>query len=109
MCGQKNTRKQSIKKHKKEWFIPRLLGQSRRVAIIDVAVRLGFQRGQLSILRLAQRGQIARVKLEASPDFDDLMLLRQCDTDGRVPGAVVGTLDEALGFLRDLERANSGK
>ena len=54
-------------------------------------------------------GHRARVKLEASPDFDDLMLLRKCNTAGRVPGAVVGTLDEALAFLLDLERANSGK
>src|SRR5713101_6778140 len=32
--------------------------------------------------------------LQASPDFDDLMLLRQLDDEGRVPGAVVGTADE---------------
>ena len=37
------------------------------------------------------------------------MLLRDCDDRGRVPGAVVGTVDEALGFLRDLERSNRGK
>ena len=46
------------------------------------------------------------MKLEASPDFDDLMLLRELDDAGRVPGAVVGTVDEALEFLRELERAN---
>ncbi len=54
-------------------------------------------------------GHRARVKLEQHPDFDDLMLLRQCDTAGRVPGAVVGTVDEALAYLRELERTNSGK
>ena len=54
-------------------------------------------------------GHRARVKLEASPDFDDLMLLRQCDTAGRVPGATVGTADEALAYLRDLERSTAGK
>src|SRR5216683_2403091 len=31
-------------------------------------------------------------KLEASPDFEELMLLRKCDDGGRVAGAVVGTL-----------------
>ena len=41
-----------------------------------------------------------------SPDFDDLMLLRQCDDQGRVPGALVGTVDEALDFLKELERSN---
>jgi hypothetical protein len=45
-------------------------------------------------------------KLEASPDFDDLMLLRQLDDGGRVPGAVVGTVDEALDFLKELAREN---
>jgi hypothetical protein len=44
--------------------------------------------------------------VEASPDFDELMLLRKCDDVGRVAGAVVGTLDEALEFLRELERRN---
>jgi predicted nucleotidyltransferase len=48
----------------------------------------------------------ARRQLEASPDFDDLMLLRQLDDAGRVSGAVVGTVDEALDFLKELERAN---
>jgi hypothetical protein len=47
-----------------------------------------------------------RRELEASPDFDDLMLLRQLDDAGRVPGAVVGTVDEALDYLKELERSN---
>jgi hypothetical protein len=51
-------------------------------------------------------GASLRRRLEASPDFDDLMLLRELDTAGRVPGAVVGTLDEALDFLKELERQN---
>ncbi len=56
-----------------------------------------------------RRGTLgARLKreLEASPDFEDLMLLRECDDAGRVPGAVVGTVDEALEYLRELERSN---
>ena len=44
--------------------------------------------------------------LEASPDFEDLMLLRELDDKGRVPGAVVGSVDEALEFLKELERSN---
>jgi hypothetical protein len=47
-----------------------------------------------------------RRELETSPDFDDLMLLRQLDDAGRVPGAVVGTVDEALDYLKELERSN---
>jgi hypothetical protein len=47
-----------------------------------------------------------RRELQASPDFDDLMLLRQLDDEGRVPGAVVGTVDEALDYLKELERSN---
>ena len=53
-------------------------------------------------------GARLRRELEASPDFEDLMLLEECDTAGRVPGAVVGTVDEALEYLRELERSNEG-
>jgi hypothetical protein len=49
-----------------------------------------------------------RQKLEQSPDFEDLMLLRELDDAGRVPGAVVGTVDEALDYLKELERSNNG-
>lgn len=49
-----------------------------------------------------------RRELQASPDFDDLMLLRELDEAGRVPGAHVGTVDEALDFLKELERSNNG-
>jgi hypothetical protein len=51
-------------------------------------------------------GAKARRALEASPDFDDLMLLRALDDAGRVPGAPVGTVDEALDYLKELERSN---
>lgn len=47
-----------------------------------------------------------RKKLRESPDYDDLMLLEQLDREGRVPGAVVGTVDEALEYLKELERRN---
>ena len=48
----------------------------------------------------------ARRRLEASPDFEDLLLLREVDDAGRVPGAAVGTVDEALDYLKELERTN---
>jgi len=51
----------------------------------------------------------ARKRLEASGDFEDLLLLRELDDRGRIPGAVVPTVDEALDFLRQLERDNRGK
>jgi len=49
-----------------------------------------------------------RHEIESSPDFEDLMLLRELDDQGRVPGATVGTLDEALDYLKELERSNNG-
>jgi hypothetical protein len=47
-----------------------------------------------------------RRELEASPDFEDLLLLRRLDNAGRVPGVTVGSVDEALDFLKELERSN---
>jgi hypothetical protein len=58
------------------------------------------------LYRTGKLGHSVKRELEASPDFDDLMLLRQLDDAGRVPGAVVGTVDEALDFLKELERSN---
>jgi hypothetical protein len=52
-------------------------------------------------------GHRQRLRLEASADFEDLMLLRELDDRGRVPEAVVGTVDEALEYLKELERQNS--
>ncbi|MCI0681678.1 MAG: tRNA adenylyltransferase [Gemmataceae bacterium] len=51
-------------------------------------------------------GAKLKAELRASPDFDDLILLRELDTAGRIPGAAVGTVDEALDFMRELEREN---
>lgn len=59
-------------------------------------------------LKRGTLGARLRRELEASPDFEDLMLLRDLDDRGRVPGAIVGTVDEALEYLRDLERTNAG-
>src|SRR5262249_23601497 len=49
-----------------------------------------------------------RQALESSPDFEDLMLLRKLDDAGSVPGVLVGTVDLALDYLRELERQNEG-
>lgn len=56
-------------------------------------------------LAYRERTLDARTKklLENSEYFDDLMLLRDLDNAGRVPGAVVGTVDQALDYLRGLE------
>lgn len=58
--------------------------------------------------RAGKLGAKLRHELEASEDFEDLMLLRDLDDRGRVPGVTVGTVDEALDYLRELERANEG-
>jgi predicted nucleotidyltransferase len=57
--------------------------------------------------RAGKLGARLRRELEVSPDFEDLMLLHECDVGGRVSGAAVGTLDEALDYLRELERSNN--
>jgi predicted nucleotidyltransferase len=54
-------------------------------------------------------GAKLRHELEAAEDFEDLMLLRDLDDQGRVPGVSVCTVDEALDYLRELERANEGE
>jgi predicted nucleotidyltransferase len=56
--------------------------------------------------RAGKLGHRQRRELEASPDFEDLLLLRECDDAGRVPGADVCSVDEALDYLRELERSN---
>ena len=53
-------------------------------------------------------GHRQRIRLEASPDFEDLMLLRELDDAGREAGARVGTIDDAINYLRDLEDENEG-
>ncbi len=45
-----------------------------------------------------------RRRLEASPDFKELLLLAECDRDGRVAGVAASDLVEALEYLRELSR-----
>lgn len=48
----------------------------------------------------------ARRRLQQSADYDELILLAKCDLAGRVPGAKVPDLDEALAQLRELALDN---
>ncbi len=55
-------------------------------------------------LVLGALGARARRRLEASPDFDELTVLAECDRKGRVRGASVRDLEDAIHHLRDLNR-----
>jgi len=55
-------------------------------------------------LRDGTLGARSRRRLEASEDFDDLMLLCDCDRQGRAKGVAAPELDEALQSLRELAR-----
>jgi hypothetical protein len=59
----------------------------------------------MDLLAIRERGLSARVRreLEGSEFFDDLKLLRELDDAGRVPGQPVGSLDDALAYIRGLE------
>lgn len=47
-------------------------------------------------------GARKRVRLQQSDDFEDLMLLRELDSRGRQPGAVVCEVSEALEYIRQM-------
>jgi hypothetical protein len=51
-------------------------------------------------------GARARVRLQNCEWFDDLMLLDDIDHRGRVRGAFVCELAEALAYIKDLELEN---
>ncbi len=53
-------------------------------------------------------GARARARLRQSEEFDDLMLLRELDSRGRVPGAIVCELEEALEYIRALTDESDG-
>lgn len=60
-------------------------------------------------MRSGTIGLRQRRRLEESPDFDDLCFLAECDRRGRVSGAVVRELDEALDAIRDLSEWATGE
>lgn len=49
-------------------------------------------------------GARARRRLEESPDFEDLILLGECDRKGRERGAHAPDVEDALDYIRDLAR-----
>lgn len=53
-------------------------------------------------------GARARRRLVSHPDYEELLILARLDRKGRVCGASVPTLDEALGQIRELARMCSG-
>jgi hypothetical protein len=55
-------------------------------------------------LRNGTLGARSRRRLEASENFEELMLLVECDVAGRAVGIAVPDLKEALQYLRQLER-----
>ncbi len=54
-------------------------------------------------LRQGTLGFKAQRRLQASEHFEELMLLRDLDSRGRQPGAIVGTTKEALDYVRSLD------
>ena len=57
-------------------------------------------------LRDGTLGVRARRRLEASEDFDDLMLLCDCDRRGRQRGVQVPDVEDALAHVRELSRTS---
>jgi HD domain len=54
-------------------------------------------------LREGTLGVRARRRLKANPNYDELLLLCECDSKGRVPGAAAPELDEAIEYIRELQ------
>lgn len=51
-------------------------------------------------------GARAKRRLESSPDYEELIILAECDRAGRVRGTRVGDLEDAIRHLQDLHRQN---
>jgi hypothetical protein len=61
---------------------------------------------EATALREGTLGARARRRLEAHDDFEHLMLLNDCDRQGRQRGAQVPDVQDALDHLRELARAD---
>ena len=48
-------------------------------------------------------GARARKRYAANENFEELLLLSQCDIDGRQPGVEVCEIEDALDYIRELE------
>jgi len=57
---------------------------------------------EAAALRDGTLGVRSRRRLQSSEDFDELMLLAECDSEGRAVGVEVPDVDEALEYLREL-------
>jgi hypothetical protein len=75
-----------------------------RGAVTERTLWLIEHHEDLHALRERTLGAKARKALEGAEFLDDLKSLRDLDDAGRVPGAPVGTIDQALNYLRGLER-----
>jgi hypothetical protein len=53
-------------------------------------------------LRNGTLGARSRRRLESAESFDELMLLAECDRQGRAVGVIVPDVPDALAYLRDL-------
>ena len=49
-------------------------------------------------------GHRAHRRLKQSPDYDDLILLCECDRGGRQTGVMVSDVEEALDYIREIAR-----
>ncbi len=54
-------------------------------------------------------GARAKRRLEEHPDYETLLLLSECDRNGRDPTAQVGELDDALDQIREVARLYGGE
>jgi predicted HD phosphohydrolase len=77
-------------------------------AITERTVALIAHHMEAHAYRDGTLGGRAAARLRALEDFEDLMLLRDLDRRGRVPGEAVGEVAEALDYLRGLESACDG-
>jgi predicted HD phosphohydrolase len=75
-----------------------------RGAVTERTLWLIEHHRDLAIARERTLSQRLRRELESSEYYEDLRALRVLDDAGRVPGVPVGTVDEALDYLRGLER-----
>ena len=58
--------------------------------------------GQANDLRDGTLGARARRRLEASEDYEELLLLAECDSAGRAVGVEAPDVEEAMEYLREL-------
>lgn len=68
-----------------------------------VSERVLFLISELPAAQEILSGAVPRKSLRKSESYEELLDLARCDRDGRQPGKKVGTLDEALDYLKSLD------